>query len=197
MESLTPIGQGGLFLLQFVTGLIIFALMLRFLLRASAADWRNPIVTFVAKVTNPLCAPLNKILPARGRWDWAAIGTALIIQALFIVLIGVLTGKQFAVAFIVLGSMTEILNQLLDMLFWLIIIQVVLSWVSPGHNPNTAIFEQITQPILAPFRRYIPPIGGIDLSPIAAIVAIKLTQIVVVGSITQLIQPMAQLTTGS
>jgi YggT family protein len=83
------------------------------------------------------------------------------------------------------------------MLFWLIIIQVVLSWVSPGNNPNTAIFEQITQPILAPFRRYIPPIGGMDLSPIAAIVAIKLTQIVVVGSITQLIQPMAQLTTGS
>lgn len=190
MELASPVGQGGLFLLQFITGLIIFALMLRFLLRATYADWNHPIVQFIAKITNPLCAPFNKVIPAKGRWDWSAMATAIIIQALFVVLVGYLTSRSFGVPFIVLASTTEIINQLLDMMFWLIIIQAVLSWVSPGYNPNTAIFEQLTQPILAPFRRFIPPMGGIDLTPIVAILAIKLFQIVVVGSISQIAQQM-------
>ncbi len=190
MEMTSPMGQGGLFLLQFVTGLIIFGLMLRFLLRATYADWHHPIVTFIAKITNPLCAPINKILPLKGRWDWSAIGTAVIIQALFILLVGFLTEKEFGAIFILLAAITEIMNQLLDMLFWLIIIHVVLSWVAPGHNPNTAIFDQLTTPILEPFKRMIPPIAGMDLSPLAAILAIKLVQIMAVGSVTQIAQKL-------
>ncbi len=185
-----PIGQGGLFLLQFITGLIIFMLMLRFLLRATHADWRHPIVTFTAKVTNPLCAPANTLLPLKGRWDWAALLTAMCAQALFILLIGYLTEKTFGLGFIALASITEIMNQLLDMMFWLIIIQAILSWISPGYNPNTEIFNQITRPILAPFQRVIPTISGIDLSPIAAILAIKLFQIIVVGTLASFAQSM-------
>ncbi|BCN94122.1 hypothetical protein THMIRHAM_19070 [Thiomicrorhabdus immobilis] len=190
MELTSPVGQGGLFLMQTLVGLVIFALMLRFLMRATYADWNNPIVQFIAKVTNPICAPLNKVVAAKGRWDWSALSTAVIIQAIFVILIGYLTSRSFGVPFIVLASTTEIVNQLLDMMFWLIIIQAVLSWVSPGYNPNTIIFNQLTQPILDPFRRLIPPISGMDLSPIFAILAIKLFQIVVVGSITQIAQQM-------
>ncbi|WP_246261689.1 YggT family protein [Thiomicrorhabdus cannonii] len=191
METMSsPAGQGGLFLLQFAVGLVIFALMLRFLMRAAHVDWRHPIVHFIAKVTNPLCAPANKILSTRGRWDWAAILTAVVIQAIFVWVIGLLTDRDFGAVAIALASITEIMNQLLDMMFWLIIIQAILSWVSPGYNPNTEIFNQITRPILAPFQRMIPPMGGLDLSPLAAIVAIKLFQIVVVGSIVQLAQGM-------
>lgn len=190
METLSPAGQGGLFLLQFAVGLVIFALMLRFLLRATYADWHHPIVKFIATVTNPLCAPINKVLPVKGRWDWSAIVTAVLIQAIFVIAVGFLTDRVFSVPFIALAATTEIANQLLDMMFWLIIIQVVLSWISPGHNPNTVIFDQLTQPILAPFRRLIPPISGLDLSPIFAILAIKLFQIVVIGSIVQVTQQM-------
>ncbi|WP_029408244.1 YggT family protein [Thiomicrorhabdus sp. Milos-T2] len=190
MEMTSPVGQGGLFLMQAIVGLVIFALMLRFLMRATYADWNNPIVQFIAKVTNPVCAPLNKIIPAKTRWDWSAIISAVIIQAIFVVLVGYFTARDFSVPFIALASMTEIANQLLDMMFWLIIIQAVLSWVSPGYNPNTVIFNQLTQPILDPFRRLIPPISGMDLSPIFAILAIKLFQIVVLGSITQIAQQM-------
>ncbi len=191
METLSsPVGQGGLFLLQFVVGLVIFALMLRFLLRATHADWRNPIVQFIAKVTNPLCVPANKIVGAPGRWDWAAIITALAIQAAFVWAIGMLTQRDFGIGLIVIASTTEIMNQLLDMMFWLIIIQAILSWVSPGYNPNTEIFNQLTRPILAPFQKVVPPISGLDLSPVVAILAIKLFQIVVVGSIAQIGQNM-------
>jgi len=191
METLTsPVGQGGLFLIQFVIGMVIFALMLRFLLRATYSDWRNPIVQFIAKVTNPLCLPANKVFGTKGRWDWAAVVTALMIQAIFVWAIGQLTNRDFGAALIVVASVTEIMNQLLDMMFWLIVINAILSWVSPGNNPNTEIFNQLTRPILEPFQRIIPSMGGIDLSPIAAIVAIKLFQIVVVGSIAQMAQGM-------
>lgn len=190
MDGSSPLGQGGLFLLQFLIGLVIFALMLRFLLRATHADWRHPIVTFIAKVTNPLCAPINTVIPAKGRWDVSALITAVVIQAIFVTAIGWLTDRSFGVAFISLAATTEVANQLMDMMFWLIIIQVILSWVSPGYNPNTAIFDQITRPILEPFRRMIPPIGGMDLSPIFAILAIKLFQIVIIGSIAGLAQQM-------
>ncbi|MBO1926912.1 YggT family protein [Thiomicrorhabdus sp. 6S2-11] len=190
MEMSSPLGQGGLFLLQFAVGLVIFALMLRFLMRATYADWNHPVVTFVAKVTNPICAPLNKALPTKGRWDWAAVITAVILQSLFVLLIGFLTNRDFGIGFIALAALSEVMNQLLDMLFWLIIIQVILSWVSPQYNPNTAIFIQMTQPVLEPFRRMLPPMGGFDLSPILAIVAIKLVQIVIVGSIATAAQSM-------
>lgn len=183
---MSPAGEGGLFLLHFLAGMVVFVLLLRFLLRATYVDWRHPIVTFVAKVTNPICFPANKLIPTHGRWDWAAIVTALLVQVLFVLLLGTLTGKDYGFALIGMVAVTEIMNQMLDMMFWLIIIQVVLSWVSPGYNPNTAIFEQLTAPILRPFQRLIPPISGLDLSPIVAILAIKLTQIVVVGSIAQI-----------
>ncbi|BBP42617.1 YggT family protein [Thiosulfativibrio zosterae] len=184
MEA-TPLTQGGLFLIQFIAGLVIFTLMLRFLMRATHVDWRHPVVHFVAKVTNPLCAPVNKVLTIRGRWDWSAIITAMLLQALVVIALGWLTGRNFGVGLIAISSITEVANQLLDMAFWLIIINVIISWISPGYNPNTAIFVQMTQPILAPFQKLVPPIGGFDLSPIIAILAIKLTQIVVVGGIAQ------------
>lgn len=183
---MTPLEQGGLFLIQFASGLIIFTLMLRFLLRATYIDWRHPIVQFVAKITNPLCKPVSLIFKVKSRWDWGAIITAMLVQALTVVLIGLLAQKEFGVAVIAISAITEILNQLLDMLFWLIIIQIILSWVSQGYNPNTAIFEQLTRPILAPFQRLLPATGGFDFSPILAILSIKLAQIVVVGSIAQM-----------
>lgn len=186
----SPVDQAGLFLLQFIAGLVLFVLVLRFLIRATHTDWRNPIVMFIAKVTNPICKPFALFLPSRGRWDLAALGAAFTVQVLFVFLIGWLSARDFGLVFVLLSSVTEVINVLLDMIFWLIIIQIVLSWIDQGRNPNLDIFRQLTSPILAPFQRLIPPMGGFDLSPIIAILAIKLTQILIVGSITQLAQSM-------
>lgn len=182
----TPLEQGGLFLFQFLSGLVIFALMLRFIMRATYVDWRHPVVNFIAKITNPLCAPMNKVLPVRGRWDWSAVITAMLVQAMVVLFIGWVLNKNWGMALVAISALTEVMNYLLDLLFWLIIIQVILSWVSQGYNPNTAIFEQMARPILQPFQKMLPPMGGFDLSPIIAILVIKLTQIVVVGSIAQI-----------
>lgn len=186
----SPVDQAGLFLLQFIAGLVIFVLVLRFLIRATYTDWRNPIVMFIAKVTNPVCKPFAILLPSRGRWDYAALGAAFSVQVIFILLVSWLSARDFGLAFILLSALTEVFNVLLDMLFWLIIIQIILSWIDQGRNPNLDIFRQLTAPILAPFQRLIPPMGGFDLSPIVAILVIKLSQILIVGSIAQLAESM-------
>ncbi len=187
---MSPGIQALAFLIQVIFGLIAFVFILRFLIRATGVDWRLPIVHIVARFTNWACAPLGKVLPAKGRWDFAALGAALITEALYMLLIGTITGLQFSAAAVILFALAETLNILLDTLFWLIIIQVILSWIQPSYNPNLAIFHQLSAPILAPFQRLIPPLGGVDLSPIAAIVVIKLAQILMVGPIAGMAQGM-------
>jgi len=185
---MSPVANGGLFLLQFLVGLVTFVLILRFLMRATYVDWRHPVVGFIAKVTNPICRPLNALFKNIGRWDWSALLAAFIVEMAFVGLIGLLTGRDFGLITILMVSFSEIANQILDLVFWLIIIQVILSWVSPGYNPNTVIFDQMVSPILRPFQRIIPPIGGIDLSPLAVVVLIQLTQIVLLRPIVAIAQ---------
>lgn len=168
------------FLLQVVFGLAVFLFIVRFLMRATFVDWRLPLVHMVARLTNWACAPLGRIIPTRGRWDLAALAAAFLIEMVYVLLIGAVTGRSFGVG-VVFIALAETLNVLLDTLFWLVIIAVILSWIQPGYNPNLAIFQQMAEPILRPFQRLIPPIGGLDLSPIVAIVAIKLAQILLVG----------------
>jgi len=171
------------FLLQVIFGLMAFVFIVRFLMRAMHVDWRLPVVHIVARLTNWACAPLGRLLPVKGRWDWAALVAAFLAELVYVLLIGLITGRVYPPTAMGLFALAETLNVLLDTLFWLVIIQVILSWVQPGYNPNLAIFQQLSEPVLAPFRRFIPPIAGLDLSPIAAIVAIKLTQILLVGPI--------------
>ncbi len=185
---MSPVASGGLFLLQFFAGLVTFVLLLRFLMRATRVDWRHPIVGFVAKVTNPICRPFGMLFKHIGQWDWTALSAAFVVEVLFVGLIGFLTGRDFGLMTILLVSFTEIANQLLDLVFWLIVIQAVLSWVSPGYNPNTVLFNQMVAPILRPFQKIIPPISGIDLSPLAVLVAIQLTQIVLLRPIVGIAQ---------
>lgn len=175
--------QALVFLLQVIFGLMTFLFILRFLMRAMHVDWRLPVVHMVARLTNWACAPLGKLLPVKGRWDWAALVAAFFSQLAYVLLISLISARAYSAGAMGLFALAETLNVLLDTLFWLIIIQVILSWIQPAYNPNLVIFQQLVEPILARFRQFIPPIAGLDLSPIVAIVVIKLAQILLVGPI--------------
>lgn len=187
---MTPALQAGLFLLQFSLGIVVFALVLRFIMRATSTDWRNPIVQFIGRFTTPICKPFNWVNRVGPRWDLAAICVAIILQAALAVIIGWLTGRSFSAGFISLYAIGEVLNVIFDLAFWLIIIQVVLSWLA-RDNSNLDIFRQMTEPMLMPIRRFMPDLGGFDLSPIVAIAVIKLSQILIVGTIAQLANSLA------
>jgi YggT family protein len=138
-------------------------------------DKRNPLVQFILRVTNPLVIPLRRLLPAVGRIDTATVVVLVglqVLATLLVVRIGCI-GEPEILAVLSL-ALLNLVRLALSIFTWSIIIYVVLSWVSPGgYNPGAALVAAIVEPILAPFRRLIPAIGGLDLSPLFALIAIQ------------------------
>lgn len=164
-----------LFILRTLFDLYILTFALRLLLQWAAVDKRNPLVQFILRVTNPLVIPLRRLLPPIGRIDTATamvmVGLQLL-ATLLVVRFGCIVGPEFLPVLSL--AVLNIVRLLLSIFTWSIIIYVVLSWVSPGgYNPGAALVAAIVEPVLAPFRRLIPTIGGLDLSPLFALIGIQ------------------------
>ncbi len=160
-----------IYIINALATLITFVFLLRFWLPWFRVDFRNPLAQGILRATSPIIVPLRRIVPSIGRIDTATVVVAFLVQALTLISIRVLTGIPFSAKFIVLGSIFELIDLSLRLFMFAIIIRIVLSWIAPlTHNPVTALLESITDPLLRPFRRYIPPIGGFDISPIFAII---------------------------
>lgn len=169
-----------LFLLGFVIDLYIFLVLTRFLLQLVRADFYNPVSQFVVKATNPILMPLRKIIPGYGGMDVAALVAvvALIVFKLVLVSLLAMGALRFSPLQLLVVTVTELARLLLDYLFWTIILRIVLSWVAPDpRNPVVQLVGQITEPVMAPARKLLPPMGGLDLSPIIVLLAIQFIQI--------------------
>lgn len=158
MQSLT-------FLLSTVIDLYVFVLLLRVWMQAARADFYNPFSQFVVKATQPVVAPLRRLIPGFGGWDIATILLVLVIQIIkFPLLAMVQTGAAFwSLGYILLGVLAT-LKASGKMIFWVLLIRALLSWVSQGRSPMDYVLYQLTEPMLAPLRRILPPMGGLDLS---------------------------------
>jgi YggT family protein len=165
------------FLINTVFGLYILAVMLRFLLAAVRADFYNPISQFLVKVTNPPLRPLRRLLPAIGRLDTSSLVLMLVLQFLSLLLIAMLRGGGISIGALLLLAVAELIGLFLNVLLFSILIQVIISWVNPGtYNPAISLLYSVTEPVLGPCRRLIPPISGLDLSPLVALIAIQLAK---------------------
>lgn len=163
------------FILRTLFDLYILTFALRLLLQWAAVDKRNPLVQFILRVTNPLVIPLRRLLPPIGRIDTATVMVMVGLQllaTLLVVRFGCIVGPE--VLPVLSLAVLNIVRLMLSIFTWSIIIYVVLSWVSPGgYNPGAALVAAIVEPVLAPFRRLIPTIGGLDLSPLFALIGIQ------------------------
>ncbi|RZV34092.1 MAG: YggT family protein [Chromatiales bacterium] len=170
------------FIINAVAQLYLFVLLLRLLLPWVGADFRNPIAQAILKITSPVVVPLRRIIPPFGRLDTATVLVAYIIQYLLILVILLIYGQNAGFVEIAVTAIVDLVLLTLRLFVFAIIIRVILSWIAPGgHNPATAIIHTLTDRVLAPFRRIIPPMGGLDLSPLAAIILITAATIVVAG----------------
>jgi len=177
-------GNAGVFLIQTVFGLYLVAVMLRFLLQMTRADFYNPVSQFLVKVTNPPLIPLRRLIPGLVGIDMAAVVLLLVIQAVELVLVGLVQGFSLAIPGLLVLTVAELLNLLLNIYFFTILIQVILSWVNPGgYNPAVALLYSLNEPILSRARRVIPPISGFDLSPIVVFIGIQLIKMLMVSPI--------------
>ncbi len=167
------------YLIQTVLSLYLLVMLLRFLLRAVQADFYNPVSQFVVKATNPVLAPLRRLLPPVGRLDLAALVASVVLQALGIILILLLNGIGLpGITLIIAWSAVGVVGLLINIYFFALLAMIILSWVAGGsRHPAILLIHQITEPVMAPVRRVLPPMGGIDFSPILVFVLINVVQI--------------------
>jgi YggT family protein len=173
--------QGALtFLIGYLFDLYIFLVLTRFILQAVRADFYNPISQFVVKATNPPLVPLRRVIPGWKGLDFAAL--VLVIALLVVKLLVMLWlggyGTMPTAAQWLLITVRELAGLLLSYVFWAVLIRVILSWVAPDpNNPFTRVVIQITEPVMAPARKALPPMGGLDLSPIIVLLGIQFLRI--------------------
>lgn len=154
--------------------LYITAVMLRLLLQWVRADFYNPVCQFLVKLTNPLLVPLRRIVPAIGKLDTASVVLMLVLEVFNVWLMALLAPGTTAWSLITVIAIQKLIGTLLWTYFFLIIIMVVLSWVAAqSRHPAVPLVFQLTDPILRPIRRFIPPIAGFDLSPLFALIGIR------------------------
>jgi YggT family protein len=170
------------FLLQTAFSLYIGAVVLRFLLASVQADFYNPLSQFLITITNPLLKPLRRIVPSLGPVDTASVVLALGLKTLELWLLGLLAGLRFAPWALLVVAVVQLLELVVYIYVFSIIIQAVLSWVSPGSqhygNPIASLLYSLNEPLLRPLRQIIPRVGMIDLSPLVAIIGLNVVLIV-------------------
>jgi len=161
------------FLIQTLFGFYILAVMLRFLLQWVRADFYNPLVQFLVRITNPPLLPLRRIVPGYRGLDLAAVVLAFVLQTVEMLLITLLLGQPVGVGGLLMLAVLELLKLLINIYLWGVIIQAVLSWFNPDpYHPAARVLAQLTAPVLKPARRLLPPISGVDLSPMLVVVAL-------------------------
>jgi YggT family protein len=164
-----------IFIVETLLSLALFVFLLRLLLQWARADFRNPIAQAVVKITNPIVLPLRRVLPPIGKLDTASAVAVLIVAIVDVAIVFALREVfvpdplTWARAVAV-----EIIRTALSAYFYAILLYAILSMVAPGgYSPVQSLLTSLCEPVLRPFRRIIPPIAGIDFSPLWALIAIQ------------------------
>lgn len=171
------------YLLQSALGLFLFAVLLRMLLQLARADFYNPVSQFVIRFTQPVLAPLRRLVPPIGRLDTASLLLATGVQVLSIMLALALLGfRPGNVLLLLVWALLGIASLIVNMYFFAILALIIFSWIAPhSQHPALALLHQLTEPVMGPVRRLLPPMGGLDLSPILVFVAINVLEILLRG----------------
>ncbi|MBM4205849.1 MAG: YggT family protein [Gammaproteobacteria bacterium] len=167
--------QAFAFLLDVVTTLATIFFLARFLLQAARADFYNPLSQAVVRLTDPVLKPMRLVLPPWRNLDFAALIIALLVQALLVLL---LTGG--ASGFLIAGvALFKTVTFLINILRWSIVIVAIASFIAPGsHHLALQLLSQITEPLIAPVRRLLPAMGGLDFSPLIVLVGLSMLEMI-------------------
>ena len=169
------------YLLKFAIDAVLMILVLRVWLQLVRADFYNPFSQFIVKVSNPLVIPLRRIIPGLGGVDLATIVLAYIFATLTFIIIPLLNGGPIDIITALYLGLIYLIKQAGVLLFIIMLVMALMSWVVQGYNPTQMIFHQLTAPVLAPVRRIIPSIGGLDLSVLIVFLLLNVVNILLAG----------------
>jgi YggT family protein len=170
--------QALLFILNALFTLVVVAFLLRVVLPLVRADFRNPIGEAVLKVTNPLVLPLRRLLPPGRKLDAASIVALLLVQFLGTALLRSVAGLPFHLDAVLIGGLRDLAQTILQFYFFAVLLYALLSWAAGAQqSPIGRILGRICEPLLAPVRRVIPPLGSLDLSAVFVMIGLQALQI--------------------
>ncbi len=164
-------------LLDVAVGLLGGACLLRLYMQHQRIGFGNPVGRFIFAVTDWLVLPLRRVLPAVGRIDTASLVGAWLLELLQVGLLWMLLGAAGNPAMLPLAAMFGLLRLVISLGTALVIVGALLSWVR-ADSPMSDIIERLCAPLLRPFRRVIPLVGGMDLSPLALLLALQVAGII-------------------
>lgn len=179
------------FVLEVFFGLFVYGFLLRFLMQAMRAPFRNPAGQAVVALTDWAVKPLRRVIPGAGGYDWASLVAAYVTQVVQILAMFLIFASGFttitgaATLFVLASAAIAILKAVIWILIVVVILQALLSWVAPD-GPLSGLLNALTFPFLRPLRRVIPPIGGtLDLTPLILIVVLNLVLMIPVRWLEQ------------
>ena len=171
------------FLLDVIVGLLGGACLLRLYMQYNRVPFGNPLGRFVFAITDWIVMPLRRIVPSYKRWDLASPIAAWLLVLLKFVLLWALAGALGRFAILPLVSLIGLLQLAVSGLTALLVVYAILSWVPGANSVLLDLIGRLAEPLVRPFRRFIPLIGGVDLSPLAAIVVLQVIAIVLGSAI--------------
>ena len=176
-----PFEEIGTLLIQTIGSLYLFVVILRFLLQLARADFYNPISQFAVKATNPVLIPLRRVVPGVFGIDIASLILGLILQFVVIEVTALIQGFAFINPLSVLvWALIGMFSMIVTIFFWGLLVVVIASWIAPhSSNPALLLVRQLMEPMMAPFRKMLPDMGGIDISPIFAFLVLNVVQVLI------------------
>jgi len=176
-----------IFIIDSLFSLYILAVMLRFLLQWCGADFYNPISQFLVKATHPPLKLLRRFVPSIGKIDTSSLVLVFALQMLADFSILLLKGVAISIGALTILSLTQLVSLLINIFIYAVFARAILSWINPGtFNAASSILHSLTEPLLDTCRRFIPDLGGIDLSPLAALMLLQLAKMVLLPPLHQL-----------
>ncbi len=187
MGGASYVGNAATFLISTLFGIYILLLMLRFVLQWLRADFYNPVSQFIYRATEPVLRPLQRVVPRVAALDLAPLLLMLGLKIAELWLSFMILGHGPRLPGLLVLAIAHLMSLLLHVFLVAILVQVVLSWVNPGaYNPVTQLIHRLTEPLLGRARRLLPPMSGLDLSPIAVLIGLQLANMLLIAPLMDL-----------
>jgi len=169
------------FLVQTLFGLFTAIVLLRFLLQLVRADFYNPISQFVVKATTPILRPLRRLIPGYAGMDLAALVLAWLVKTIELLILAMILAPQISLLGAPAWALPELMSLMLNIFIFAVFVRVILSWLNPDpYHPAAVLLSSLTEPVMRPARRMLPPIGGLDLSPMLVMIGLVLLKMLLI-----------------
>jgi YggT family protein len=162
-----------IFLIDTLFSIYIAIMLLRFILQQVGADFYNPISQFVVKATQPLVSITRRFIPSVKKIDTATLVLVLALIIIKLVFLFSIAGYPVSGIQLLVKGLHDLISLTFDIFIVALFVQAILSWVNPDpYNPISSLLRSLTWPVLKPIKKYVPPIGGLDLSTLVALIVL-------------------------